>query len=343
MNTIKFAAMFLKAKQLFICLLLLLGTALSSCETDLDANAPYKETAVVYGLLDFNQPRQYVRVQKTFQNGTGNAYDYAKITDSLYFKNITVKLINRSNGSSITLQKDNSIPMKPGVFASDSNFLYYTDQPLDKWATYELEITNNETNTTFGGTTTLVDSVNWRNPSRTLQIPFEVKSNQYYSVSWETARNAYMYDLVIRMYYTDYLTNNSGQVIDSVQRVLDWPAIKGQKTDNALGGDRKSFSISQINLFSFLAANIPVTNNVKRRAYKVDFMIYGASQDLASYILINAPSFGVVQKSTQYTNIRNGLGIFSSRNQSSIKGVPVSTQMWLEMANSPTLKNLKFF
>lgn len=343
MNTIKFAAMFLTTNRLFIYLLLLLGTALSACETDLDANAPYKETAVVYGLLDFNQTRQYIRVQKTFQNGTGNAYDYAKITDSLYFKNITVKLINLNNGSSVTLQKDNSIPMKPGVFASDSNFLYYTDQPLDKWSTYELEITNNETNTTFGGTTTLVDSVNWRNPSRTLQIPFEVKSNQYYSVSWETARNAYMYDLVIRMYYTDYLTNNSGQVIDSVQRVLDWPAIKGQKTDNALGGDRKSFSISQINLFSFLAANIPVTNNVKRRAYKVDFMIYGASQDLASYILINAPSFGVVQKSTQYTNIRNGLGIFSSRNQSSIKGVPVSTQMWIEMANSPTLKNLKFF
>jgi hypothetical protein len=109
-------------------------------------------------------------VQKTFQNGTGNAYDYAKITDSLYFKNITVKLINLNNGSSVTLQKDNSIPMKPGVFASDSNFLYYTDQPLDKWSTYELEITNNETNTTFGGTTTLVDSVNWRNPSRVFQI-----------------------------------------------------------------------------------------------------------------------------------------------------------------------------
>jgi hypothetical protein len=73
-----------------------------------------------------------------------------------------------------------------------------------------------------------------------------------------------------------------------------------------------------------LAANIPVKNNVKRRAYKVDFILYGASEELASYILINAPSFGVVQKSTQYTNIRNGLGIFSSRNQSSINSVPVS-------------------
>jgi hypothetical protein len=139
------------------------------------------------------------------------------------------------------------------------------------------------------------------------------------------------------------LTNNSGQVIDSVKHVLDWPAIKGKSPEEISKNDKKSFSISQINLFSFLAANIPVKNNVKRRAYKVDFILYGASEELASYILINAPSFGVVQKSTQYTNIRNGLGIFSSRNQSSINGVPVSPQMWVEMANSPTLKNLKFF
>lgn len=343
LNTIKFAPMFLKNNPLFFSVLFLFALVCSSCETDLDANAPYEETAVVYGLLDFNQSRQYVRVHKTFQNGTGNAYDYARITDSLYFKNITVRLINRNTSDTVVLQKDNSIPMKPGVFANDSNFLYYTDAPLDKFAEYELNILNNETGTTFGGATTLVDSVNWRNPSRTLQIPFEVKSNQFYTVSWETARFAYMYDLVIRMYYTDYLTNNSGQIIDSVQRVLDWPAVKGQRTENALGGDRKSFSISQLNLFSYLAARIPVTNNVKRRAYKVDFILYGASEDLTSYILINAPSFGVVQKSTQFTNIRNGLGIFSSRNQSSIDGVPVSAQMRIEMANSPTLKPLNFF
>ena len=54
-------------------------------------------------------------------------------------------------------------------------------------------------------------------------------------------------------------------------------------------------------------------------------------------------TFSVPNISTQYTNIRNGLGIFSSRNQSSINGVPVSPQMWVEMANSPTLKPLNFF
>lgn len=338
---INFAAMFKHTLWATFTLVWLILS--SACSTDLEVNAPYEETAVVYGLLDFNQPRQYIKVMKTFQNGTGNAFDYAKITDSLYFKDITVKLIKRSNGQAIVLQKDNSIPMKPGIFANDSNFIYYTDEKLNKGETYDLEVTDNISKKKFGGSTRLVDSVNWVNPYRSIIIPFEVKTTQFYSVIWETASQAFLYDLVLRIHYTDYNYNAQGQLIDSVNQVIDWPAATSVKTPTLAGGDRQFYSVKQPNLFSFLAANIPVKNNVKRRAYWVDFSLTGASEELSTYVQLNTPSFGVVQKTSQYTNITNGLGIFSSRCKSEVKNIPFSTFMQAEMAASPALKNLKFF
>jgi hypothetical protein len=347
---IKFAPMFKHSLWAIGTTVLLILFSIS-CSTKLDINAPYKATAVVYGLLDINQPRQYIRIMKTFQNGSGNAYDYAKITDSLYFKNITVKLINVVNGSEIILRKDNSIPMKPGTFASDSNFIYYTDVLLDKYAAYNLLITDNDTKDTFQNESpvNLIDSITWKNPSRALVLPFEVKSDslngkeQYYPVSWKTAAYAYASDLMARIHYTDYTLNPQGQIIDSVKQILDWPIEPDIPTRNRSGGDAVSRNIAQNELFNFLLANIPVKPNVKRRAYSLDFRVSSSSEELSTYVRLNAPSFGVVQKNVTYTNIKNGLGIFSSRNTNEISGIPFSANMQSIMANAAPLKSLNFF
>jgi hypothetical protein len=47
-----------------LIILILLGITFNSCKNDLEINAPYEDTAVVYGFLDQNQPVQYIRIQK---------------------------------------------------------------------------------------------------------------------------------------------------------------------------------------------------------------------------------------------------------------------------------------
>lgn len=325
---------------LLISALLLLGS--QGCETDVDINGDYKATPVVYGLIDYNQPVQRIRIFKTFQNAKGNAYDYAKITDSLYFKKLSVKLINENSGAVITLNKDNSIPMNPGVFASDSNFMYITSSPLDKNATYKLEITDLESGQVFTAKTNLVDTITWRNPTPALVIPFEVKGNQNYGIAWVTGKGARSYEAQLRMHYTEFHYNDQGQLLDSIQKFIDYVPQKTMITNNLLGGDRMSYSITQYNFFNFLLGSMKAQYNIKRRAYRVDFRMYGASEELNNYIFINTPSFGVVPKNTQYTNISNGLGIFSSRSLNEIKDVPLSATMQNEMKNSTILKPLNF-
>jgi hypothetical protein len=48
------------------CLLALLLFGASSCSTDIDLNAPYQKTAVVFGLLDAQQDTQWVRINRTW-------------------------------------------------------------------------------------------------------------------------------------------------------------------------------------------------------------------------------------------------------------------------------------
>jgi hypothetical protein len=67
--------------------LLLIFTAFlifTSCETDFDVNADWKETTVVYGLLDQSIDTQSVIIYKAFL-GNESAYVLAQEADSIYY------------------------------------------------------------------------------------------------------------------------------------------------------------------------------------------------------------------------------------------------------------------
>lgn len=59
--------------------------AIQSCTTDVDLNAPYKSTTVVFGLLDPDSTLQWIKINKTFL-GDGNNLDYAQIRDSSEYR-----------------------------------------------------------------------------------------------------------------------------------------------------------------------------------------------------------------------------------------------------------------
>jgi hypothetical protein len=45
----------------------------------------------------------------------------------------------------------------------------------------------------------------------------------------------------------------------------------------------------------------------------VDIIIIAAADELNTFINVNRPSTGIIQEKPEYTNIQNGLGIFSAR------------------------------
>ena len=58
-------------------------TLLFSCSEKIDLIGDFKETAVVYGLLDHSDSMHYVKITRAFI-GPGNALELAQIEDSSY-------------------------------------------------------------------------------------------------------------------------------------------------------------------------------------------------------------------------------------------------------------------
>ena len=65
--------------------------------------------------------------------------------------------------------------------------------------------------------------------------------------------------------------------------------------------------------FNFLALNLDKNQFVVRYFNEIDMIMTVGSEDLETYINVNKPITGIVQERPQFTNINNGIGLFSSR------------------------------
>ena len=52
---------------------------------------------------------------------------------------------------------------------------------------------------------------------------------------------------------------------------------------------------------------------IDRYTGSVDFYVYAGGTELATYMEVNEPSSSIIQDRPEYSNIKNGIGIFSSR------------------------------
>ena len=111
----------------FICAV---GTLciLFSCSEKIDLIGDFKETAVVYGLLDHSDSLHYVKITRAFI-GPGNAVEIAQIEDSSYFNTVdaTIEELDGNNIVRTWILRDTTIENKDtnGLFYAPNQKVYY--------------------------------------------------------------------------------------------------------------------------------------------------------------------------------------------------------------------------
>jgi hypothetical protein len=73
-----------------------------------------------------------------------------------------------------------------------------------------------------------------------------------------------------------------------------------------------------------LRNNIGKTTDTVRVFKSIDFELWAAADDYATYINVSQPSQGIVQEKPLFTNIDGGIGIFSSRGHTIKKQIKLS-------------------
>ena len=284
-----------------------------ACETDFDVNATWEEVVVVYGLLDTGEGKelQQIKISKAFL-GEMDALQMAQYADSINFdpNDLDVKIVRiRNNGNTDTISLvDSTIIRESGIF-NETIIIYkfVNDDFLKSDSEYELVIKNliSGNKVTSNKTRVIGDfsflnfnsayPFGFYNSSLADSLKFKSKT-----IEWQDVYEGEIYQLDVRFHYKE----------NGISRSLVWsqPLV-------SYDGRSMSSKLEGAKFFNFLRNYIikDNTNTISRSFENLDLVMTVGTADLNTYIKVNEPITGIVQERPHFTNINNGIGIFSSR------------------------------
>jgi hypothetical protein len=338
----------------FYTVLTLLSLTLLSCKDKIDLIGAGKESAVVIGILDASESTHYIKITRTFiGDGITNSLDIAEISDSSYFKDVSVKvqeiLANGSTGRSWDLH-DTIIQNKVnGAFYSPDQkvYVFYTPEnaPLISSATYKLTATIDNGRIVVTGQTGLVSGINPGNWGTNLTIPIKVTTSgpqlgEYASNSFgiSSVGNSYRMNASIRFDYREFSTG----LTDST----DHSILFSMGETDVVPGTNQSFSLAGETFYRTLKDKIPVSSSIEKRVHLgFEITVVGASRELVNYINVNKPSSSLAQNKPKFTNLtitegHSVIGIFASRQTYKSYRPAISAQSQVQALDSKSRREL---
>jgi hypothetical protein len=316
-----------------------------SCKPKLNVNAPFKEIPVVFGLLNVNDTIHYIKITKAFI-GDMDAYEMAAIRDSSEYPEgiLDVKMVEKNHPQNLNrtfnLERKLITNKEPGIFYGPDQILYAfstTDIPLHPNAIYDLEITNKETGLVVSSSTEMVHNFKLKNPDedrlqRTVSFA-NINGISAYTLIWDGAKNGRRYNLRMVFTYLE-INKNTGEV---ARKEVVFPfEVKGVSQEF-------QYPITGELFYQKISEAVPeAPAHIVRYVHGLDFYFDVAGIELNTYMEINEPVSGILQDKPQYTNIANGLGVFSSRINKVVKNRVMNSLTVSEFKNNPLFRNRNF-
>ena len=306
----------MKKKYLILSVFAIVFTA---CETDFDVNADWEETTVVFGLLDAAKDIQFIKINKAFL-GDADAELMASFSDSVSYVPADLEVVLYKTDFNDTIDfvvlKDTLILKdlldvngEPGIFSIDNNIIYYFNSPLsDNFLssnrTYSLVIKNIKTGNIVSATTEIIKGFNFESGiTSSNKLSFYQDGSfpgyMFKTFKWDDPPNVEIFQFNLRFHYKE----------NGLEKELSW-------NQTALGSNDNILTLSGEDFFhQFLATKLAALDNDddEREFMNIDIEMTLGNQDLKTYIAVNDPITGIVQERPQFTNINNGIGLFSSR------------------------------
>jgi hypothetical protein len=329
-----------------INLLFILFGFLCGCSTDFDTVAPWKEIMVVYGLLNPNDNIQYIRVSKAFL-GEGNALVMAQQPDSIYYGNVlTVKIEHFLNGTltdsdTLSLVDSADVPKESGTFSAPYQQVYAYTKPIPDLTTtngssYKLTITNRVTGNVVTASTEMIEELSISLPYTNYVANF---AGSVSSLTWKMHPSEFgkIYGITQYINYLETDTNTNITVAKSVK----WYLGDKLATDNL--NSYVTFPFSKSDFYRLLGDNIEPNPVMKRSLAPEPFDIYVSSgtEELYTYMQVTNENTGIVQDKPLYSNIVNGIGLFTCRNTRKIS-IQLHGDTYAALDTSVYTKDLNF-
>ena len=321
-------------KILVFCVLAGILALTNSCSNEVDLTTDWKDIHIVYGLLNRQDTAHYIRIQKAYLDPKANALDIAQNPDSLYYDELTVQVERLSNNDIIDLERvDGNLEgfvREEGVFSDEPNYLYKFklggNEKLAEGETYRLKINRGDDLPEVTADATIVSDLRWTGPFEVGPLKIEYKD---FPVSWRSESDASFFDLKMLIHYKDDSEQQGVFTDKTLEWVIDKNIPKGESVQS-------KYDIPGEEFYIFIGSELEEDPNVTRFFTALDFVIIAGGEEIFEYINIGSANTGITSSQVipTYTNLSEGLGVFSSRNIEPYEGFSLQVQ--------PSLDSLRF-
>jgi hypothetical protein len=308
-----------------------------SCSEKVNLVGDFKETAVVYGLLDHSDSIHFIKITRAFI-GPGNALEIAKIPDSSYFNQVEATVSEFVNGTLTRtwVLEDTIIENKDttGAFYGPEQKVYYfrtlpttvsstglngviqtSPNPqltsLNPDATYKFKAILNGGEFEVTGETELVKGITTTASSQNFTFKFANNPAEYIptGVAVSNSGNSFVVNTQLDIAFNEHRGN------DVTVKKFKWQL--GELS--TLPGTAKTFTALGKTFYDLVKVNVSNDPTITKRTFNGIYVtVTGGAEELYNYMVVNQPSSTLAQSKPSYTNltVSNGkrvVGIFSSR------------------------------
>ncbi len=368
-----------RASRYFI-LTILTMFVLTSCEEDFDVVTDYEDQTVVYAFLEHKDPwnssrdTNFIVVNKAFL-GEKDIYQMAAVADSVNYpdynevevslQRVATKSINGTPiGSPIILNYTKHYK-EPGVFATDNNIVFYTTEallpyqntnlnprPQEEKYYYKLTVKKPNQEEVYAVTEVLRgiyedDPMSRPRAYRVIQMSFPIPHKKY-EIKFKTNPGARMFQVGIRTYY--YEKRTDGNIYIDYVDYIHPPLISSSR--NISSPEEMLVGIDPAAFYSSFVSQLADTSGVVWRIIKSkqtadrpethSIFITLGTQETYIYNQITQPSYGIVQQKPTYSNVTNGLGLFTSKWTHRRHGFSIDPETVDSIAIGTQCKSLRF-
>ena len=307
-------------------ILLAFPLVIYSCDNKVDLVAEGQETPVVFGFIDPTVDTQFVKINKSFVT-EGNAYTAAldpslsEYTDLLAY---VVEWDGNDSVASYILNEKEITNKDSGVFYYPVQTVYYTDEILfstDNDPQYDntFEIRFEGSGKNVSSKTDVIGAFKPNNTQAFDEISlvsvFNVDGSSYQdkSMKIDQSTNAKRYEFTLRFFYTEIYNDGS-----EAEKHLDF-RFQPWVCEGLSGQESYTFFIKGEDFFQGVENRLIAQNNeanVYRRVIgKLNYIFDYAGFDLNTFIELSKPATSFNSEQNPFSNIDNGIGVWSSRGQ----------------------------
>lgn len=314
----------------------------SSCSNDFDLTEDKKDIPVVYGLLNPQDTAHYIRIERAFIDESVSALEIAQRPDSLYYDNIVASIVDMETSERFVLTRVDGnaegYVRETGVFAQAPNYLYKLHSseflPLDN-RMYRLELDRGDGKSLVTAETVIIDNPTLVAPSTEAAFSFNYSLDnpgavEPYEFSWKLTEGV-IFDITLRLKYIESVNGGPFE-----NKIIEWKVAKSIQ--------EFVFDLNKVGFYTTLASNIDEDATAQRLFQNIDLVLDSGGQAILDYINIGSANLGITssQDIPTFTNLSEGVGIFSSRNRLIKADIPITPLTQDSLKNGSITKHLNF-